>query len=57
MEITAINSMWVTVKQKIAPSNYNDAMFDFNTGYVMSALLALVFLALGRWCNTATAKR
>ena len=47
MEITAINSMWVTVKQKIAPSNYNDAMFDFNTGYVMSALLALVFLALG----------
>ncbi|MDO5640398.1 MAG: divalent metal cation transporter [Neisseria sp.] len=47
MEITAINSMWVTAKQKIAPSNYKDAMFDFNVGYAVSTVLALVFLALG----------
>ncbi|WP_425316034.1 NRAMP family divalent metal transporter [Uruburuella testudinis] len=49
MEVTAINSMWVTAKQKLDPSNYQDAMFDFNVGYAVSALLALVFLALGAW--------
>ncbi|SMB82051.1 Mn2+ and Fe2+ transporters of the NRAMP family [Pasteurella testudinis DSM 23072] len=47
MEITAINSMWVSVKQKLKPSNYRDAMFDFNVGYTVSAGLAIVFLALG----------
>lgn len=47
LEVTAINSMWITAKQKLAPSNYKDAMLDFNIGYVISTVLALVFLALG----------
>lgn len=47
IEISTINSMWVTAKQKIAPTGYRDAMFDFNTGYTVSTVLALVFLALG----------
>ena len=47
MEVTAINSMWVTAKQKLDPSNYNDAMFDFNVGYIVSGVLAMIFLALG----------
>lgn len=47
MEVTAINSMWITAKQKISPSSYRDVMFDFNVGYAVSLFLALVFLALG----------
>lgn len=47
MEITAINSMWVKAKQQLEPSNYRDAMFDFNVGYTVSAVLAVIFLALG----------
>ena len=47
MEVTAINSMWVTAKQKLEPTNYKDAMFDFNVGFIVSAVLALIFLALG----------
>lgn len=47
IEISTINSMWVTAKQKIDPASYKDAMFDFNTGYTVSAVLALFFLALG----------
>ncbi|HFC3446542.1 TPA: NRAMP family divalent metal transporter [Neisseria gonorrhoeae] len=47
IEISAINSLWVTEKQRIRPSGYRDGIFDFNVGYIASAVLALVFLALG----------
>ncbi|MFV2030180.1 NRAMP family divalent metal transporter [Neisseria sp. S1] len=47
LEATSINSMWVTAKQKLDPTNYKDAMFDFNIGYAVSTILALIFLALG----------
>ncbi|CKL53338.1 membrane protein [Neisseria meningitidis] len=47
IEISAINSLWVTEKQRINPSEYRDGIFDFNVGYIASAVLALVFLALG----------
>ena len=47
IEISAINSLWVTAKQKSDPASYRDGMFDFNVGYITSAVLAVVFLALG----------
>lgn len=49
IEISAINSLWVTEKQRLNPSNYRDGIFDFNTGYITSAVLAVVFLALGAY--------
>lgn len=47
IEISAINSMWVAAKNRISPIRYEDGLFDFNVGYIGTALLALVFLALG----------
>lgn len=47
IEISAINSMWISAKQKIHPNNYADGLLDFNVGYITSTVLALVFLALG----------
>lgn len=47
IEISAINSMWVVAKKRITKVSYRDGIFDFNVGYIGTALLALVFLALG----------
>lgn len=47
IEISAINSMWVQAKQRIKPVSYQDGIWDFNVGYISSAVLAIVFLALG----------
>ena len=47
IEISAINSLWLTAKQRHNPANYRDGMFDFNVGFITSAVLALFFLALG----------
>lgn len=47
IEISAINSMWVVAKKRITKVSYQDGIFDFNVGYIGTALLALVFLALG----------
>lgn len=47
IEISAINSMWVATKRKLEHVSYEDGLFDFNVGYISTALLALVFLALG----------
>lgn len=47
IEISAINSLWVTARQKIDPVSYREGMFDFNVGYITSAVLAVVFMALG----------
>lgn len=47
IEISAINSLWVNAKHKIEPISYRDGMFDFNVGFITSAALAVVFLALG----------
>lgn len=49
IEISAINSLWVTEKQRLQPSSYHDGIFDFNVGYITSAVLAVVFLALGAY--------
>lgn len=37
----------VAAKQRISPMRYEDGLFDFDVGYIGTALLALVFLALG----------
>lgn len=47
IEISAINSMWVAAKRKLEKVSYEDGLFDFNVGYIGTAVLALVFLALG----------
>lgn len=47
IEISAINSMWVVAKRRITSVSYKDGIWDFNVGYITTALLALVFLALG----------
>lgn len=47
IEISAISSLWMRSKQKLTPVNLADALFDFNVGYGIAVLLAVVFLALG----------
>ena len=47
IEISTINSLWSVEKRKLVEFNEEDAMFDFNTGYLATAFLAFVFLALG----------
>lgn len=47
IEISAINSMWVVAKQRFQKISYRDGLFDFNVGYIGTAILAIVFLALG----------
>ncbi|MFC3932916.1 NRAMP family divalent metal transporter [Streptococcus dentapri] len=47
IEISAINSMWSVEKRKTVKVSYLDGIFDFNVGYIGTAVLALIFLALG----------
>jgi len=47
IEISAINSMWSVEKRKTVDMSEKDAVFDFNIGYIGTAILALIFCALG----------
>ena len=47
IEISALNSMWVVAKRRLNPVSFKDGIFDFNVGYIGTAILALVFMALG----------
>ncbi|QIW16443.1 hypothetical protein A4G20_08905 [Pasteurellaceae bacterium RH1A] len=47
IEISAVNSMWVVAKRRVNKVSYKDGIFDFNVGYIGTAILAIVFLALG----------
>lgn len=47
IEISAINSMWTVEKRKTAKVSLTDGIFDFNVGYIGTAVLAFIFLALG----------
>ncbi|TCP97690.1 Mn2+/Fe2+ NRAMP family transporter [Cricetibacter osteomyelitidis] len=47
IEISAVNSMWVVAKRRLTKISYNDGIFDFNVGFIGTAILAIVFLALG----------
>lgn len=47
IEISAINSMWSVEKRKTVNMSEKDAVFDFNIGYIGTAILAFIFCALG----------
>ena len=47
IEISAINSLWSAEKKKTVDFNTDDALFDFNVGYIGTAILAVFFVALG----------
>ncbi|MGQ0287161.1 NRAMP family divalent metal transporter [Pasteurellaceae bacterium 22721_9_1] len=57
IEISAINSMWVVAKKRFTKISYQDGLFDFNVGYIGTALLALVFLALGALVQYGTGEQ
>lgn len=47
IEISTIGSQWSAAKSKLEKVSYRDGMFDFDVGYISTAVLALIFLALG----------
>ncbi len=47
IEISAINSMWSAEKRKSVKFSVEDGLFDFNVGFIGTAILALIFVALG----------
>lgn len=47
IEISSITSLWSAEKRRTVAFDREDSMFDFNVGYIGTALLAFVFLALG----------
>ncbi len=47
IEVSSWNSLWLLEKQKSQTVTKEQAIFDFNFGYLITALLAIVFLALG----------
>lgn len=47
IEISTITSLWSAEKRKTVDFNEEDATFDFNVGYIGTAILAFIFLALG----------
>ncbi|KKO11518.1 hypothetical protein LCGC14_0010110 [marine sediment metagenome] len=47
IELSAINSMWLRSKQKLTRVSLSDGLFDFNLGYAVAVILAVVFVALG----------
>ncbi|TMO49240.1 NRAMP family divalent metal transporter [Pseudoalteromonas ruthenica] len=47
IEISALNSLWLQAKRRNTTITTNTGLFDFNLGYVVTALLAVVFFALG----------
>lgn len=47
IEVSAWNSLWLLEKQKTSSVTPYQALLDFNLGYIVTALLAVVFLALG----------
>ncbi|AXH96107.1 NRAMP family divalent metal transporter [Ornithinimicrobium avium] len=47
IEVSAMNSMWVKAKQQDRRLATRDILFDFNVGFLTSAVLALFFLGLG----------
>ena len=47
IEISALNSLWVKAKAQGRRLAVKDVLFDFNTGYVVSTVLAVFFIGLG----------
>ncbi|MFV0576776.1 MAG: NRAMP family divalent metal transporter [Vibrio sp.] len=47
IEISCFNSLWLKSQSKEQKVTARSALFDFNVGYIGTAILAIVFLALG----------
>ncbi|NAW58618.1 MULTISPECIES: NRAMP family divalent metal transporter [unclassified Vibrio] len=47
IEISSLTSMWLKSQRRHQQVTAQSALFDFNVGYIGTALLAIVFLALG----------
>ena len=47
IEISSITSMWLKRQAKTQKITAQSALFDFNIGYIGTAILAVVFLSLG----------
>ncbi|WP_372882960.1 NRAMP family divalent metal transporter [Psychromonas sp.] len=47
IEVSSLTSMWLKNQRKEQEVTERSALFDFNVGYIGTALLAIVFLALG----------
>ncbi|SJL83612.1 NRAMP family divalent metal transporter [Vibrio palustris] len=47
IEISSLSSMWLKTQSKQMEVTPKSALFDFNVGYIGTALLAVVFLSLG----------
>ncbi|MGY3570815.1 divalent metal cation transporter [Vibrio sp. SCSIO 43135] len=47
IEISSLTSMWLKSQQRHQTVTARSALFDFNVGYIGTAILAIVFLALG----------
>lgn len=47
IEISSITSMWLKSQRRERQVTARSALFDFNVGYIGTAILAVVFLALG----------
>ncbi|TCP96226.1 Mn2+/Fe2+ NRAMP family transporter [Cricetibacter osteomyelitidis] len=47
MELSVSSSLWVTEKIKQDPNYRHKSKLDFNTGYIVTIILALMFMTLG----------
>jgi len=47
IEISCLTSLWLKRQQREQKVSNKSALFDFNVGYISTAVLAIVFLALG----------
>ncbi len=47
IEISCLTSLWLKSQQKEQKVTAQSALFDFNVGYIGTAVLAIIFLALG----------
>ena len=47
IEISCLTSLWLKSQQKEQAVTARSALFDFNVGYIGTAILAVVFLSLG----------
>ena len=47
IEIFAINSLWTAEKGKTVDISIKDGLFDFNVGFIGTAILAVFFVAMG----------
>lgn len=47
MELSIASSLWVVQKNRQDPNYRKNHSIDFNTGYITTIILALMFMALG----------